>query len=387
MDQQSLHLSDAQIEQYGKTSETTGPEAGQQIETHLADCPACRDRVLVSQRVRFALMGDTPVKTAPLPDRPGRQCPSEDDLRNLAAGLCPRDQATKLTEHAAQCNHCGPVLRMYAEDFSEDLSKDDEAVVRKLKSSSAGWQKKLVSRVLPRSSGVPAKTSKRPFFSTWVLVPTTAFACAAIAFAVWYSQRETPEKVEKLLAQAYTENRTMEMRVPYAKHSDFRQLRSGAPESLLNSPPTVRRASNEIASQLEKDPADPKWLLLSARLDLIEWNYQPAISALDKIVDDRVIRSPEVLTTRALALYEKAEFEHDREVSGEVVDLLDRVLQKNPADPVTLFNHAVACEKILAYECAARDWTRLLEVERDSGWADEARQHLKRIQEKKTLQH
>src|SRR5258708_27970185 len=160
-------------------------------------------------------MGDTPVKTAPLPERPGRQCPSEDDLRNLAAGLCPRDQATKLTEHAAQCNHCGPVLRMYAEDFSEDLSKDDEAVVRKLKSSSAGWQKNLVSRGLPRSSGVPAKNSKRPFFSTSVLVPTTSFASAAIAFALWDSQRDTPEKVDELLAQAAPADSAIDMHVPH----------------------------------------------------------------------------------------------------------------------------------------------------------------------------
>src|SRR5258708_40106453 len=115
-------------------------------------------------------MGDAPVKTAPLPDRPSPQCPSEDDLRNLAAGLCPPDQATKLTEHAAQCDHCGPLLRMYTEDFSDELGKDDEAVLGKLKSSSAGWQKKLAGQMASDAGAAPAKSAKNSFFWTRVLV-------------------------------------------------------------------------------------------------------------------------------------------------------------------------------------------------------------------------
>ncbi len=384
MDEQSLHLSNAQIEQYGKTSSATGPEAGQQIETHLADCPACRGRVLVSQRARFALMGDSPVNTAPLSNRPGPQCPSEDELRNLAAGLCSPEQATKLTEHAAQCDHCGPLLRMYTEDFSEELGKEDQAVLGKLRSSSAGWQKKLAGQMTAASGTAPAKPVKKSSFWTWVLVPTAAAACVAVAFAVWYSQRETPEKVEKLLAQAYAENRSLEMRIPYAQHADYHQPRGGE-ASLLTLPESYRTAGNQIASQLKNNPDDSKWLLLSARFDLLEWHYKPALSTLDKIEDDKVTDSNEMRMTRALALYEQAEIEHNPQALGEAVDLLGKILQKSPDNAVALFNRAVACEKLSMNECASSDWAHLLQVEKDSSWSTEALEHLNRIKEKKNL--
>src|SRR5258708_821960 len=326
-------------------------------------------------------MGDAPVKTAHLADRPSPQCASEDDQRNLAAGLCPQDQATKLTEHAAKCNHCGPLLRMYAEDFSDDLGQEDERVIRKLKSSSSGWQKKLVSRVLPGSGAVHAKASKSRFSSTWVLIPTAAVACVAIAFAVWYSQRETPEKVEKLLAQAYTEDRSLEMRIPYARHADYHQQR-GSERSLLKLPESYREAGSRIASQLKKNPDDSRWLLLGARFDLLDWHYKTALSPLDKIEDVKVADSDEMRTTRALAFYEQAEIEHSPLLLGKVVDLMGKILQKNPNDAVALFNQAVACEKLSMYECASSNWAHLLQVEKDSSWSSEAQQHLNRIKEK-----
>lgn len=383
MDQQSEHLSDAQIEQYGSTVAAGEPKAGNRddrIERHLADCPACRDRVLMSQRARLGLLTDLPVNTSPRAHlaAPGQDCPGDDDLRNLAAGLCPPDQASKLTQHAAQCGHCGPLLRMFTEDFSDELSADDQSILGKMKSSSAGWQRTLVQEMVE-------KLEKKPFAWRWLLVPAALAACAAIAFAVWYSQRETAEKVGKLLAQAYTENRQLEMRIPYAKHAEFHQLRSGDAESLLNSPASLRKAAGEIQSQLARNPDDPKWLLLSARLDLLDWHYKAALATLDKIEDEKANDSADALVTRALALYEEAESEPNYRAYGEAVDLLGKVLQKNPEDAIALFNQAIACEKIPAYECASSDWERLLRIEKNPGWSGEAQEHLKRIREKKTL--
>src|SRR5262249_48930904 len=149
----------------------------------------------------------------------------------------------------------------------------------------------------------------KPLSWKWVLAPAALAACATLAFAVWYQQRETPEKVEKLLAQAYTENRQLEMRIPYAKHADFHQLRSGESESLLNKPEALRKSADVIQAQLKKNPEDPKWLLLSAQLDVLDSHYQPALSTLDRIEDERVINSSGMLITKALALYEKAGLE------------------------------------------------------------------------------
>lgn len=220
----------------------------------------------------------------------------------------------------------------------------------------------------------------------WLLVPATAIACALIAFFIWNAQRETPQKVEKLLAQAYTEQRTMEMRIPYAAHADFKQTR-GDTASLLSSPAALRQATDIIAANLKKNPDDPQWLLLSARLNLLDWQYKAALSSLDKVADSKINDSPEFLLTRSLALYEESEVSKQSQGYFLAVDLLGRALQKTPDDPVLRFNRAVACEKIHSYECARSDWGRVLAIEKDPNWIAEARKHLEEINEKKTLAH
>jgi hypothetical protein len=467
--EQSEHLSSAQIENYGNRTSGTGPGSAQadehqrvdhqtsddqtiseqRVEAHLADCPSCRNRLLDFHRSYFALLAQpagagstsyspgpanskltdakpmgsaladskfanskypvqTQVRTVPTPE-----CPSEDTLRQLAAGLTPEDVAAKLTQHVATCDHCGPLLRNFTEDFSDDFTPEEQAALANLQSSSAAWQKNTARQMMKvagataanagdaglsgaattiksdkKPSAARAATSdlgRKPFFWKWVLVPATAVIVAVAAFSIWYAQRDTPEKVEKLLAQAYTEQRTIEMRIPYAVHANFKQTRSGDSQSRFNSPVDLSRAAEKISVHLKKDPDDPQWLILSARLDLLDWNYKPALSSLEKISDANVAESPEFLMTQAFALYERSEVLKESQGYFEAVNLLAKALQKTPDNSVLLFNQAIACEKIHAYECAQGDWNRFLTIEKDPGWTSEAHKHLQQIEEKKTL--
>jgi hypothetical protein len=486
--EQSEHLSNAQIENYGNRSSAAGPEAAQRvepqrvdvrqlsdqqlndrqlddqhIEAHLADCPSCRNRLLDFHRTRFAVLtkrADPQLTTAAT-----SECPSDDDLRQLAAGLYPNAAiagahaanevhankeaqttsnsydhkdalaaedaavvnagAAKLIQHAATCDHCGPLLKTYTEEFSDDFGLAEQAALANLQSSSPAWQKSTARLMLktggarPATSGadagvgaeessVPASTlvdrqlparksaqgagaipARKPFFWKWILVPATAAVVAVAAISIWYTQRDTPEKVEKLLAQAYTEQRTMEMRFPGAAYSSYKQTRSGDAESLLNSPASLRKAANLIDSQLAKKPDDPAWLLLNARLNLLDWRYKPALAILDKIEDAKVIASSEMRMTRALALYEQAVWEPERkdQTYGEIIDLMGKTLQGAPDDPAALFNRALACEKIHAYECAIADYERLSKENVGNGWSREVKDRLSKIKEKKTLGH
>src|SRR5690349_15211598 len=156
----------------------------------------------------------------------GTNCPTEDSLRNLAAGIAPASDAAGLTQHAAQCDYCGPILRAFTEDFSDELTPDEQALLARAHLSPARRQNlaeqmaaAVTSASAPQKS-VTERTSlfRLPWFK-WVLVPATAIACAIVAFLVWNAQRDTPQKVEKLLAQAYTEQRTMEMRIPGAQYA------------------------------------------------------------------------------------------------------------------------------------------------------------------------
>jgi hypothetical protein len=337
--------------------------------------------VLEFQRTRFALLPNPKVNTVS-----SSNCPSEDDLRTLAAGLCSDPLSAELTTHAAACGHCGPLLREYQEDFSDDVTPEEQTALAQLRSTSPEWQQEKAREMLkPVSTTVPRPSPRWTLSWRWAMIPAATAACAAIAVSIWYTQRETPGKVDTLLAQVYTDKRTTEMRLPNAKHADFVQTRSGEAESRLNSPPSLSRAAEQISEHLKKDPDDPKWLILSARLDLLDWNYKPALSSLERINDAHVAESPEFLMTRAFALYERSEVLKENQGYFEAVNLLGKALQKTPDDPVLLFNQAIACEKIHAYECAQGDWTRFLTLEKDPGWASEGRKHLRQIEEKKTL--
>jgi tetratricopeptide (TPR) repeat protein len=383
----------------------------QRIEAHLADCASCRNRLLDFHRSLFAsptyqpepdrtMAGDPKndhtnsaladskfanpkdpadpqVRTAATPE-----CPSDDALRQLAAGLTPDDVAAKLTQHAATCHHCGPLLRTYTELFSDDFSAEEQAALNQLKSASPKWQQQTAREMLKRA--IPPAPSPRPVFSwKWIMVPALPVV-ALIAVGIWYLQRDTPEQVARLEAQGYTEQRTIEMRVPYAAYADFNQRRSGDTPSRSALPPSLNQAADKIAKHLEKEADDPQWLMLSARLDLLDWNYKSALSTLEKISDAQIVESPEYLMTRAFALFQKSEALKESQGYSEAVDLLDKALQKVPNDPVLLFNQAIACEKIHSYECAESDWNRLLAVEKDPQWSAEARKHLDQIREKKT---
>ena len=376
VDQESLHLSDAQIEQYGNTASAIQPEAGQQLETHLADCPACRNRLLLSQRAHFALMGDAPVNTAPIPNRPGPQCPSEDELRNLAAGLCPPDQATKLTEHAAQCDYCGPLLRMYTEDFSEELGKEDEAVMGKLKSSSTGWQKKLAGQMTAASGIAPAKSAKKSFFWAWVLIPTAAAACAAVAFTIWYSQRETPERVEKLLTQSCTEQRTMELRWPGAVWAPP-SIKRGKEAS--SKPISLLEAEEILGRRQENFRGDVAWLQALAEKEIIDGDPQTAITILTRAVQTHPDSVP-LLLDLATAYFRQGQRSQDQQDYEKAREILSGVLRQEPSNVVALFNRAITYQQLHMMDDAAKDWAAFLNYERDQRWSEEGRKRLGDLQ-------
>jgi tetratricopeptide (TPR) repeat protein len=388
--QQSEHLSNAQIEQYGKRASGAGSETEAWVETHLDDCPSCRSRVLDFQRTRFALLPDPKVNTVSIPN-----CPCEEDLRNLAAGLCAEPIAKKLKAHASNCGRCGPLLQEYIEDFSDESSPEEQDFLSRLRTASPEYREQKAREMLEREmfkknritpAPVPATDWRRFFSWKWIMVPALP-AVALIAVGIWYLQRDTPEKVAKLEAQAFTEQRTTQMRIPYAGYAAFNQKRSGDNPSRSALPPSLNRAADKIAQHLQKEPDDPQWLMLSARLDLWDSNYKAALSSLERISDSQAIQSPEYLMTRAFALFQKSEALKESQGYSEAVDLLDKALQKAPGDPVLLFNQAIACEKIHSYECAESDWNRFLAVEKDPQWTAEARKHLDQIREKKTPAH
>jgi len=452
--EQSEHLSNAQIENYGNRTSGAGPEAAQRdehqrvnhqstvdqsndqsiddqrVEAHLTDCPSCRNRVFNFHRSLFASptfqpepdrpTADDPkndltdsaladskfanpkypvqaqVRTAPTPE-----CPSDDTLRQLAAGLTPDDAAPALARHAATCNHCGPLLRTYTEDFSDDFSPEEKAALANLQSAAADWQKNIAQEMLeasgvqaaaaretdtqpaPRKPSAKTTTEHKPFFWKWVLVPAivAVVAVAAITFPVYLAGRDTPEKAEALLAQAATEKRIMDMRWPGAKWGPVR-LTQGPEDSQFDKPKALLKANGIIGEQQPNHPADLEWMRAKAQAEILERKPEAAIADLNHVLDARP-ESVAVMLDLSIAYAQQGDISLDPANYTTAMDLLGRVLKKDPGNLTALYNRALLFEQLHMVDKAIADWTLFLQKETDHDWAEDARKRLTALQELK----
>jgi len=131
------------------------------------------------------------------------------------------------------------------------------------------------------------KGARRPALFSW---PRPVFALAGIAAAVvagWLGMRLLrPPSAEQLLARAYTEHRTLEVRIPGAKYAPMRVERAAGGSSLDKSP-SLLKAEALIGDNLQKSPNDPVWLQAKARADLLEGNYESAIKSLQRALETK----------------------------------------------------------------------------------------------------
>src|SRR5262249_9016494 len=154
----------------------------------------------------------------------------------------------------------------------------------------------------------------------------------------WELLRTRRPPIDDLLAAAYTEQRTFELRIPRAAYAPVRLTRGNG--SQFDFPPALLEGEVRIARELPKDPGNVALLQAKARADLLKWSYDGAIAALERA---RKIQpaSPSLLTDLASAYFERAEAEHRGGQYAAALALLDKALDAQPNDPVTLFNRAI----------------------------------------------
>ncbi len=402
------HLSSAQLEQYGTDSFTVTPDDAHSIEAHLEDCADCRSRLLDHHRVRFALLADAPMRVpsneatlkttdrdvahVPSGDCPSTDGPTEDDLRNLAAGLLTPDKALAITQHVAQCSHCAPILNAFIQDFSDDLTEDEikseNQALAQLKSSSPKWQKQIARQmrtandpsvsisnrgnlsansISSASRSTPHRTGSWPLRR--LLAPAAIAASALIAFGLWFTQRDTPEKVEKLLAQAYTEQRTMEYRWPGAEWGPVRVTR-GSGQSQLSRPSSQLEAERILAEHQGIDSSDPKWLALKGEAELLKNQLPAAIADLTAALS-RDPASSRIKLLLAIAYAQQGDISGDRTSRENALQLLDAVMKDSQYANAARFNRSLLLEHLDARDKAREEWNTLLRQESELSWRSE----------------
>ncbi len=358
-----------------------------EVHPHLAACPACRERfeglALQDRQLDRQLKSNRAAGSEP---RAG-DCPGPAVWREIAGGLTPTGQTLAYIEHASRCDSCGPLLRgAVAEltDLNAEITESERQHIAALESASAEWQRRLARRITltPYSTLAP---ESRAWWRARLTVPRLAMAGAALLAVVgvgsWVVlQRHQPATPEQLLVRAYTEKRTLELRIAGADYAPLRVSR-GPAASFTSRSEALLKAEALIASQLASHPSDPSWLQAQAQADLLEGKYDAAVEALRRALELEP-HSPEFLIDLATAYSQRAQQEDHKDDFGAAYESLSKALRVRPDDPIALFNRAIVAEHEFLYQQALDDWDHYLRVDPGSRWADEARDRANAVREK-----
>ena len=353
------------------------------IHPHFAVCAPCREQFQMLALLERQLVSVNPAASV------GRQsnCADPAVWREIAGGLTPTDQTLIYIEHASCCEHCGSLLRdAVAEvtDLNGEITEAERNHILLLESARAEWQQSLAQRIAGTRRPGPDRKSLF-WWRKWLTVPRLAIAGASLMVVVgvasWVSiHHKQPASASQLLAHAYTEQRTLELRITGAAYAPLRISR-GPAASFTSRSEALLKAEALIAGQLAISPSDPSWLQAKAQADLLEGKYDAAVETLRRALELQP-NSPSLLIDLATAYFQRAQSEDKKDDLGAAYESSSQALKLRPDDPVALFNRAVVAEHEFLYHQALDDWERYLQVDRGSEWVEEARNHAEAVRER-----
>jgi tetratricopeptide (TPR) repeat protein len=325
-----------------------------------------------------------------------RTCPDPATWRDIIGSLTPHEQILVHIEHASGCDYCGSLLHQAVAELTSlnhSLSDEERSSIASLKSADQQWQQRLAQHIAGSVDFKPEPKRSRGWsgrWSQWIALPQLAIAggvvlaiivSAIIVSASWVvSHRNQSAGVEKLIARAYTETRTFELRIAGADYAPLRISR-GSQASFTNRPQALLQAESQIAVQLQSHPVDPAWLQAKAQAEMLESKSDSAVESLRRALELEP-HSPALLTDLATAYFQRAQLEGRTEDLGAAYESLSQALKLRPDDPVALFNRAIVAEHQFLFQQALDDWEHYLRVDPASQWMEEARNRADSIRAK-----
>ncbi len=328
---------------------------------HLATCELCQEVAALVERVReMGILAEDSVSPEP-------RCIKEPEIRKLFEQEMEAPRALELIRHAAGCAPCGRRLRELAFVFSPLEDESVAEIVDQLKSSTPEWQRATAKRL------ANAGSSSAGNWRWWA-------AAAAVLIAVatglsWNRLRDL--KVEQELAQAYTDRRPFDFRLPDKGFSPVAQ-KMGSSSALSVQNRELTKAKADISDLPESDPRS-KWLW--GRAEVLEGDDDDAITQLQHLE----LPGEESYLDLAVALARRADADPDQRAAdwGQALEYVARYLAAHPSSREALYNKALLLERLQHVEDAVAAWDRYLAVDPTGPWAQEASRHKDILQHKK----
>jgi tetratricopeptide (TPR) repeat protein len=303
-------------------------------------------------------------------------CPGAEDWFQLAAGELPSGRTQALLAHAALCTNCLARLRESQSVISAKATREEAEQLSRYSSTSQEWQRRLAAQLAatPRRSSGSGKLIQ----FAWIGGGLAAALVLTIFGAVLWRNLHAPEK---LLAEAYTQSRSFDLRMPgaaFASVSPQQHLRGAASD---NEPVPLLSARAAIERNLQRSPSDARWLQLQARAEILEEHFDGAIDTLNRLLGAGPVSSS-LLLDDGMAYYLRGTATGSENDRATALDDLRRADELAPSDPVILFNEAIVMEDRGQVMNAVETWNRFLKFERDPKWLEEGRQRLSSLEEK-----
>ncbi len=303
-------------------------------------------------------------------------CPELTDWVRLATGETDAAAKEALLSHAAVCAKCLARLRGCQRALSAETSPVESRELENFASFTPQWQHRLAVELAQTPHAAKQKV-RIPFFA-WSVAGVLALLVIVVSGGIWWRAQHAPER---LLAEAYSDSRTFDLRIPgagFAPVTGSTHTRGG---SIAPASPSLLSARAAIESKLQKSPSDSHLLEMQARAQILEENYDPAIDTLDRLISAGPV-TPGLLTDAGMAYFLRGSATGSENDRATALDYLRRADELAPSDPVVLFNEAVMMEDRGQVMNAVETWNRFLKFERDSKWLEEGRQRLSSLEAK-----
>ncbi len=320
-------------------------------------------------------------------------CPSSKAYLRVLLGTAEPEAAERALNHAATCASCGDLLAASVISLDGTPSAEEAAAISQLATAKASWQVELAQKLaetkaqkqpLPQKLGLLFSGRGRDPGSggrsggRWlVAVGVAAALVAGVALFVWQRYASAPEH---LLAMAYSQSRTLELRIPEAGYSAVVPGTHTRGAAANNEPAPLLEARAGLARKLEGSPQDAHWLELQARADVLAERYDSATDVLDRLIAAGPVTA-ELLTDAAAAYYQRGLVSGSELDRSMALDYLRRADELAPTDPVILFNEAIVMEDRGQMMNAVEVWNRYITVERDELWVAEGRRKLAALEQ------
>ncbi|HXU08134.1 MAG TPA: CHAT domain-containing protein [Blastocatellia bacterium] len=239
------------------------------------------------------------------------------------------------------------------------------------------------------SSVIPLPTSlwKRVYSSPYLRVAAAVFICLGLGVGFWrlFVYQSEVDKGMNALVKAFGKERPLESQITGLGYAPLPNTRGSEPPKADVT--SLRRGELILLEETDKHPTAAAQHALG-RLLVMEKRFGEGIAHLEEAVkadpDNARINSDLGASMleygRSLPVTDPGG--RVDEAYARSLKYLNRALTLDPQLREALFNRALLHEQMTLADRAIEDWRAYLEKDSTSPWADEARQHLGRLEEK-----